>query len=199
MFLDDSNERRAIIFGSMQPISGIDGYQKSFEDNQWDRREALEPSINIESIFATQALAMGLLMQRSRTRMRVKPGDKKRGFAVLNNSETDQSQIYDGSSEEYMACRVAKVAFDQWRMRIRFRQNELTHEKRNISYIDDYSFDWLRNGNLQAWYGNFKVEKTDIGTLESWSDVHPLGEYEMIDLRARMGNIVEDAKLEGRP
>lgn len=163
---------------------GYEIYQKTYEDNRFlDRSEVLCPKIAIDDVLATQALAMQLLREQSRSVMR---GDRRHGFSLLNSVHSQRDELYDGSLEEYMACRVAKVSHDQWRMRVRFRQNELTEEMKKSSFVDDFSFDWLRNGNLQAWYGNYMVKATPEGTFEQWKDITPITPLMIETLHDRM-------------
>lgn len=173
------------VFGEFAKISNIGNVPKVYEDNRWTRDEVLEPQIAIESVFATQALVMQLLHRQERS---VLHGDKKHGFAALNNIHSNEDEFYDGSLEEYLSCRIAKVDYDQWKMRVRFRQNELSQEELATSYIDDFSFDWLRNGNLQAWYGNYRL--TAIGvpdvTYEEWQGIRPIDESMVEQLHERM-------------
>jgi hypothetical protein len=135
------------LYGEPTPLSGVDGYSKAFEGNSWERKDVLNPLIGIDSVLATQALVMQLLAKQNRSILR---GDKKHGFAALNNTQTDQGEMYDGSLEEYLSCRVAKIAYDQWKMRVRFRQNELTESNKMISKVDDFSFDWLFRSKLNG-------------------------------------------------
>ena len=165
---------------------GYELYQKTYEPNGWQRNEVLASQISIEDVLATQALVMSLLRERPRS---VLNGDKKHGFSLVNNvvqSDVEHDDFYDGSVEEYLACRVAKVGYDQWRMRIRFRENVFTEEQKEASYIDDFSFDWLRSGNLQAWSGSYLLKRTPEGTYESWRDIMPISSEALQELHGRM-------------
>lgn len=166
-----------------QTIVGFDGVERTYEDNRWIESEALYSKIGIEDVLATQSLVMQLLSQQKRSVMR---GDKKHGFAALNNIHSNQNEYYDGSLEEYVACRIAKVQHDHWKMRIRFRQNKLAEETRDSSYIDNYSFDWLRNGNVQAWYGNYLVKATPEGTYEMWKNIQAVDEDSLAGLHEQL-------------
>lgn len=151
--------------------------------------EELQTSkIDIDTILSIQSLGM-TICGSARTRLR--SGDKKHGFSMLENSDTQEDEFYDGSSEEYMSFRVAKVHYDQWKMLVRFRQNELSEEKSTTSYIDDYHFDWLRNGNNMAFNSVRSVEIMDIEdrgitTIETINDFHALTSEEGMGLRDRM-------------
>jgi hypothetical protein len=129
----------------------------------------------------------------SRQKRSVFHGDRRHAFVALNNSMTDVDETYDGSLEEYLSCRVAKVAYDQWRMKIRFRQNEITQESNKTSYVDDFSFDWLRNGNLQAWYGNYQVKSGgSTGTTEHWVNIVPIDQQAIDALHSRIEQHMSD-------
>ncbi len=174
---------RAKIYGEYTNISGVGKTQKTYEDNRWTKEASLESPLSIESVLATQSLVMQILGQQERS---VLSGNKRHAFAAVNNMNSSNDDFYDGTLEEYLACRVAKVQHDQWKMRIRFRQNELNEDSKQESYVDDFSFDWLRNGNLQAWYGNYLLKKTPEGTFEAWRDVHPVEEGELSELHDRL-------------
>jgi hypothetical protein len=178
----------AEVFGNFQTITGIDRFEKTYEANRWTRQEVLAPQIQIEDVLATQALVMRILGQQHRSVLR---GDKKHGFATLNSINTSQDEYYDGSLEDYVACRVAKVEHDRWKMRIRFRQNELSEEQNDCSYVDDYAFDWLRNGNLQAWQGSYVVKATPEGTYEAWRDIQPIDTLALAGLHDQLRRHVE--------
>lgn len=179
--LTGSAEMRAV-FGNEG--GGHELYQKTYEPNQWERSDVLSPQIGIEDVLATQALVMRLLHERPRT---VLSGEKRHGFALVNNIvQADREEFYDGSTEEYLACRVAKVNHDQWRMRIRFRENTFTEEQKTTSYIDDFSFDWLRSDNLQAWHGKYLLKKTPEGTYERWKDIMPISTEMLETLHSRI-------------
>lgn len=170
-------------FGENPNISGIDQIQRTYEDNRWIKKDAISSPLSIESVLATQSLVMQIHSQQERS---VMSGNKRHGFAAVNNINSNNDEFYDGSIEEYVACRVAKVEHDQWRMRIRFRQNEISEQQNVESYTDDFTFDWLRSGNLQAWYGNFLIKSTPEGTYEAWRDVRPIQEDELDILHDRL-------------
>lgn len=136
----------------------------------------------MSSILATQALAMTILQTADATTLR---RDRKHAFATLNDFHTKKDELYDGSKEEYMSFRVAKIDYDQWKMRIRFRKNTLSEQRKNISEIDDYAFDWLRDGNRQAWRSSVLVSGGKT-TREEWTDMYPLSEEGVDYLQKRM-------------
>lgn len=170
-------------FGEFESISPTGGVVKNYEPNHWERQEALEPLISFESVLATQAMIMKILKTREHSVLR---RNKSHGFAALNNLHSDDGAFYDGSSEEYLSCRVAKVDYDQWTMRVRFRENVLTEAEKNKSYIDDYSFDWISNGNLQAWRGSYQVTSLDDVTHEEWRHIQPIRERDIEELNERV-------------
>jgi hypothetical protein len=189
--LTGRNDMSKKIYGEYANISGIDQMQKTYEDNRWTKETAMESPLSIESVLATQSLVMQILAQQERS---VMSGNKRHVFAAVNNLSSNNDEFYDGSLEEYVACRVAKVQHDQWKMRIRFRQNEVLEDRKTESYVDDFSFDWLRNGNLQAWYGNYLWKKTPEGTFEAWQDVHPIEENELEIMHNRLREHVDLSK-----
>jgi hypothetical protein len=181
-----------VVFGSFTKISGIDHYDIEYENNQWRKAEALKPQIAFDGVLATQSLVMQLLKRQQRSVLR---GDKRHGFAAINSIHSDQDQFYDDSTEEYLACRIAKKEHDQWRMRIRFRENHLSEAEKDVSYFDDYSFDWLRNGNLQAWYGSYTVASGDTGTYEQWQGIAPINESMLTELHYRINKHMLSATI----
>jgi len=158
-------------------------YQKLYRHDMLRKYEEPQSPLVIDDVLATQALVMRLHGEQSRS---AKSRNGRHMFSSLNNIATEPFELYDGSLEEYMACRVAKVDYGQWQMRIRFRQNELALEEKDRSYIDDYSFAWNRRGNLQAWYENFRVHAGATGTVSEVRDVHPLDTYELAALHERL-------------
>lgn len=178
----------AEVFGNFQTITGINRFEKTYEANRWTKQEVLSPKIQIEDVLATQALVMRLLNQQHRSVLR---GNKKHGFSALNNINTSQDEYYDGSLEDYVTCRVAKVKHDHWKMRIRFRQNELSEELNDSSYVDDYAFDWLRNGNLQAWQGSYVIKATPEGTYEAWRNIQPIDNIALTSLHDQLRQHVQ--------
>lgn len=161
----------------------VEGLQEWHTHAPMREEDLLTPKVRLNSILAVQALGMAL---HDQARTTLKSGERKYGFSMLDNSETMEHVEYDGSMEEYMSFRVAKVNHDQWQMRVRFRQNELTRETNRESYIDDYLFDWLRNGNRMAFFTNRRVEKTDGITVEDIREIHPVTDDEVTVLQERM-------------
>lgn len=160
------------------------------QNKEPNRIEILHSQLDIESIFATQALAMGFLRHRARTRRR-NDNRKAYGFAFLNtNASNDIDNLYDGSEEEYLTCRVEKMDFDQWRMSVRFRQNIFTEEKKAKTTVEDYRFDWLKNGNNQAWASTTEIgAHGDNGHVQAMIDRHPVSTDENNELRLRMHDV----------
>lgn len=170
-------------FGQPERPSGEEIYNATYENNRWTKEEALRSPLTIEEVLGTQAVVMQLLRERSRSVVR---GNKRHGFAALNSIETEDFEYYDGSREEYLTCRVAKVAYDQWRMHIVFRENQISKEHNLQSYVDDYTFDWLRNGNLQAWAATYSVNASAGRHHQEWHDIDPLTSDENERLRDRL-------------
>lgn len=157
-----------------------------------ERGELLYPQLDIESIFATQALAMGFLRYRARTR-RKSDNKKAYGFALLDTNGSND-EAYDGSEEELLTCRIEKVTFDQWRMSIRFRHNLLTVATKDQSLVEDYRYDWLRNGNNQAWASTTEIDASGSdGSAHTMIDRHPIALDENNELRLRMHDVAHAA------
>jgi hypothetical protein len=165
-------------------------YTQSYEKSELDHLDMLRPLVTLDSIFSIQSLAMGILRHRSRTKM-ANAKEKKYGFAMYHDAAMHADVAYDGSIEEYMTCRVKKVAHDQWKMRVRFRQNELTQAANKESYIDDYLFDWTRGGEHMAGVSNRKVTVWEGHTFEEIRDLEPLDEAQMLVLQQRMIDLAE--------
>jgi hypothetical protein len=165
-------------------------YVQHYEKSELEQIDMLRPLVTIESIFAIQSLSMGILRHRSRTKLSDKK-QKKYGFAMYNDTALHPDIAYDGSVEEYMTCRIKKIAHDQWKMRVRFRQNELTESTSKESYIDDYLFDWMRSGEHMAWISNRKVSVWEGHTYEEIRDLEPLDEVQALVLQQRMIDVAE--------
>lgn len=174
-----------MVFGDRVTLSGFDQDTRSYATNQWEQRpdRGLNPLVDIHQVLDTQSLVMRLSDQHGRSLLR---GERRHGFAALNAIHTNQDKLYDGSIEEYLVTRVAKESYDQWSMRIRFRQNELSEVRNKISYFDDYSFSWLKNGNLQAWYGNYALASTELGVYQEWRKTEPIDPEMLEDLHKRL-------------
>lgn len=156
------------------------------------REELLYPQLDIEAIFATQALAMGFLRHRARTRRR--PDHKKAyGFALLDTTSSID-ELYDGTEDELLTCRIEKVTFDQWRMHVRFRHNLLTEATKQFSTVEDYRYDWLKNGNNQAWASTTEIDASGSdGSVHTMTDRHPISPEENSELRQRMHDVAHAA------
>lgn len=179
----ESSRHGPLIIGDKLSASG---FIRSYAPNTWDEfpDRVVEPLIGIQDVLDLQSLVMRLKDQHRRSILK---GEHRHGFAALNAVHASADELYDGSLEEYLVARVAKESYDQWSMRVRFRQNEMTEETKTMSHFDDYSFSWLKNSNLQAWYGEYTVAVSDdIGTHQDWLKTEPLTP-EMLDaLRGRL-------------
>ena len=168
------------IFGDFEGTNRI--------EYQYDTPPALEenrltPCFDYDDILAIQSLGM-MIHAQSRTKLQ---RDRMYGFASVENLATDQYSAYDGTHEEYMSFRVKKEEHDRWRMRVRFRQNELIEANNKVLYDDDYMFDWLRNGNRMGFFTNRRIETVDgVGTTHHITEARPLDEEDIFHLRERM-------------
>lgn len=165
-------------------------YTQRYANDELEKIDILRPLVTIDSIFAIQSLAMGILRHRSRTKLSDRK-QKKYGFAMYNDTAMHPDVAYDGSVEEYMTCRIKKMTHDQWKMRVRFRQNELSEDTNKESYIDDYLFDWMRSGEHMAWVSNRKVSVWQGHTYEEIRDLEPLDEIQALALQQRMIDVAE--------
>ena len=170
-------------FGQPDRSSGEEIYNATYEDNTWTKDEFLRSPLTIEEVLGTQAVVMHLLHEQPRSVLR---GNKRHGFAALNNINTEGFEFYDGSREQYVTCRVAKVAHDQWRMHIRFRENHISEDHKLQSLFDDYAFDWLRNGNVQAWAATYRVNASAGNHHQDWYSIDPMTSDENERLRERL-------------
>jgi hypothetical protein len=174
-------QRPLRILGEHSPSSGL--LREFYQGADLEQEEQLEPLISMTSIFAVQTLGMQL---RETARTTLRKGNGKHGFSMLENVNTDEHAVYDGSTEEYMSFRIAKLHHDQWRMRVSFRQNELSEQTKKESHIDDYFFDWLRNGNRMAVYTNRHKDASSNGTVNVIGERHLITDNEAKELQERM-------------
>lgn len=154
---------------------------------QYERQDILQSRLTIEDIFAVQALAMGCIRMRARTRISDYP-NKRYGFSMYDKA-TDS--LDDGSEDQYLTCLVKKVSYDQWRMRVSFLSMYMNEETKRMSVRDDYLFDWLKNGNNMAWASTTLREATDEGLRSTQFNIRPLNSDEVGELRVRMSETSE--------
>ena len=174
-------QRSLRVLGEHRPSDSL--LREFYQGIDLGEEEQFNPVISMTSIFAIQTLGMQL---RETARTTLRKGNGRHGFSMLENVNTDEHDVYDGSTEEYMSFRIAKLNHDQWRMRVSFRQNELTEDTKKESYIDDYFFDWLRNGNRMAVYTNRHKDASDGRTINVIGDRHLITDEEAKDLQQRM-------------
>lgn len=177
-----TEQRRSLrIIGEQRPSDAL--LREYYQGEDLGLEEQFEPLISMSSIFAVQTLGMQL---RESARTTLRKGNGRHGFSMLENVNTDEHAIYDGTIEEYMSFRIAKLHHDQWRMRVSFRQNELTEQTKKESHIDDYFFDWLRNGNRMALYTNRHKDASSNQTVNIIGDRHLITDEEAKMLQERM-------------
>lgn len=168
------------IFGNFEGKNQIEYHYDTPPAMEQNR---LIPCFDYADILAIQSLGM-MIHAESRTKLQ---RNRTYGFASVENLSTDVYESYDGTQEEYMSFRVKKEEHDRWRMRIRFRQNELTTTTSKSLHDDDYMFDWLRNGNRMGFYTNRQIETVDgVGTKHHITEARPIEDEDIIDLRERM-------------
>lgn len=168
------------VYGS---IEGSERIEYRYDTPPALEENRLEPCFEYEDILAIQSLGM---MIHSQTRTKLQR-DRMYGFASVENLVTDQYRTYDGTHEEYMSFRVKKEEHDRWRMRVRFRQNELLQASNKVLYDDDYMFDWLRNGNRMGFFTNRRIETIEgEKTTHHITEARPLLGEDIAELRERM-------------
>lgn len=161
--------------------SEVDGYPR-----QQERSEIMYSKITVEDIFAIQSLMMTRVRERARTTM-VDETKKLHGVSLLDTqSDATIATAYDGSVERYMTCRVKKPRHDQWRMTIRFFEASNTEAYRHVGLEEHYYFDWLRNGNVAAWYTLGEKENFGDKTTNEIIDVRPITSTMCDELREQM-------------
>lgn len=176
---------------------------------QLEKRDLMEPRLDIDDILAVQTLAMGFLRWRARRRLHDEQ-NQKHGFVMLDSDgpvPLSTEDIYDGSVDTYMGCLVRKLSFDQWTMRVSFVTNERTEDRRAELSRQVYAFDWLKNGNRMAWASTSRLsELPDGGRLREIYDIHPVDSAEAGQLMARMQDVsqrvnplTEDSFMGTRP
>lgn len=163
---------------------------------QWPVEMIKDPLLEIEDILAVQSLTMGYL----RTRARTKKHDlaaKNYGFAMIDrgNSDNDAEGVYDGTSDTYMSCLVRKIQHDQWRMSVSMLDVVNTEMTKKTNIRRMHRFDWLKNGNCQAWYT--ETLKTQLGKSAGVSvqilKNHPISSKDCINLQNEMLAVSERA------
>lgn len=167
-----------------------------FAGEEPPRSELIRPQLEMADIFAVQALVMGYIRLRARSKKN-DYDDKKYLMAMLDEAESvdDAENFYNGSQDTYMTCRVHKPLHDQWRMTVRFLHEINTKERASTNVSETYRFDWLRNGNRQAWYE--AIRRTDVMIDDSQIDEiqilerHPITSNECEKLQQRMVEVCE--------
>lgn len=172
-------------------------YESEIYPPQWPIDIINEPQLEIEDILALQSLVMGHLHRRART-SRSDAEAKKHIFAMLNRGNESGIDIespenmYDGSADMYMSARVQKCDRDQWNMTVSFLETLNTEETKNTSTREVYQFDWLANGNRQAWYRSTTKRRLDHGLEFQVNGTHPISSEETLALQDRMLKISQD-------
>lgn len=154
---------------------------------QWPIDMIKQPQLEMADIYAVQGLIMGYLRRRARhTRHDI--SENKYLFAMLDRDYDNNNvkTIYDGSRDSYMVCKVQKVSRDQWRMVASFLTMTNTKATKEVNCRDLYRFDWLENGNRQAWYSSTFRHRTSEGLFMKVNDSHPISSDECIELQDRM-------------
>lgn len=151
-----------------------------------------EPQLSLENILAVQALSMGFLRMRARSR-RQQPEQKRHGFVMFDKGGSDIEDVYDGSTDTYMGCLVQKVSYDQWRMVVSLLSTLNTEPTKAQNVRRLYKFDWLRNGNRQAWHSEILRRYEGNGQTVQMLAAHPINDDICLGLQEEMLAICQRA------
>lgn len=72
-----------------------------------------KPLVSLDDILAVQALAMGYIRRRARTR-KTDLDNRRHGFVMYDG--TAGEDVYDGTTSTFMGCVVRKQGFGHWNM-----------------------------------------------------------------------------------
>lgn len=151
-------------------------------------RELIErPLIEIEEILAVQSLVMGYLRKRARTKLNNRK-DKRYGLCMLEQAGGGEStqDTYDGSADTYMTAQISKPERDQWHMTVSMLDVTNIDELAQTSIRQLYRFDWLRNGNRQAWYSEVLRKRTEEGLYMEPFETRPIDSERVLALQNEM-------------
>ena len=157
---------------------------------QWPIDMIREPQLEIEDIFAVQSLLMGYLRKRARS-PRSNHEARSHYITMLDGGNGATDEAYDGSVDTYMTGKVQKRTMHQWRMLVSFLEVVNTEETSKINTRELYRFDWLSNGNRQAWYSSVTKQRLEEGLLVKVNDTHPVSSDESLALQDRMLEVSE--------
>ena len=145
------------------------------------------PLIEVEEILAVQSLVMGYLRKRARTKLNNRK-DKRYGLCMLEQAGSGESaeDAYDGSADTYMTAQISKPKHDQWHMTVSMLDMTNTEEQAQTSIRQLYRFDWLRNGNRQAWYSEMLRKRTDEGLYMEPLETKPIDSERVLALQNEM-------------
>lgn len=159
-------------------------YQTIRNPDQWHEHPSeLHPKIDIDSVLATQSLAVQLAKRQSRS-VQDEPGLR----LVFALNAVDNMILADGvpasdNVDEYMTCRLVRDQPDKWDMTVRFRQNK----RQNVSEIDEYGYTWLDDGELRAWHAQYDVIASyGKPTVEDWKSIDAITDDTSAEMHDRM-------------
>lgn len=153
---------------------------------QWPIDCIREPQLEIEDILAVQGLLMGYLRKRAR-KPRHNDATKSHYLVMLDHDGADDTdEVYDGSTDTYMTCKVQKNRPDEWRMLVSFLEVVNTEATNLTSTRELYRFNWLDNGNRQAWYTSVTRQRLDEGLRVQVNATYPINSDECLRLQNRM-------------
>ncbi len=159
--------------------------------DQWPVDMIREPSVDMADIYAIQALTMGYLRKRARYTM-YDENMNRYMFSMRDSLDPDESRdetcesMYDGSQDRLMTCRLHKLNYDQWRMTATFVDTTNTLATKSVITRDLYRFDWLRNGNRQAWYSSTTRIRSEEGLHLQVNRMEPITSDVALELQNRM-------------
>ena len=159
---------------------------------QWPIDLLKEPQLEIEDILAVQSLMMGYLRKRAR-RPKTVQETRSHYLTMLDvDSECDNpDEVYDGSTDTYMTCKVQKRDYNQWRMLVSFLETTNVKQLNQTNTRELYRFDWLNNGNRQAWYTSVTRQRQEEGLYVQVNATYPITSDECLRLQDRMLEVSE--------
>jgi len=189
-------------FGAQNSFGGMASETHTFPQNTWEADpEARTAFIVLDDVLSIQSLVMSYQKAANRSKL---SKEGRHAFVALNAMHSNPDEAFDGSEEEYLTCRVAKLPkdatdresfrYDQWSMRVRFTQNSLVRESSAVSFVDEYLFSWQRSrlspnassAAIQAWFGASELYSTGQGPHRDWLEIDPIRPAMITDLQERM-------------
>ena len=173
----------AIVFGERPQKGTVE--QEVYYVPERDEVQGESPLFSQKELLAVQALGM-VMHESARTKLR-SDDERTYGFCSVENSQTDKFVDYDGSREEYLTFRVAKLAHNEWAMSVRFRQNSLHEDAKRTLHDEHYQFNWLRDGRRHGMYTLSTTDRTDVQkVVRTVYESRPVTDEDLLAVRARI-------------